>query len=177
MSRLLFVVSAMLVTLSCIAARGSNSPTGEVVLSRLSPPVYPPLARQAHISGDVELTVHVGSDGIVESVDFVSGNAMLTQASLDSARKTQFECRVCSEKTTPLPLTYRFEIAPRDPSKVCGSEGETPPPPTDVDMSKHLITVYAWELWTCDPVVQVRSVKIRSAKCLYLWKCGLRPED
>jgi TonB family protein len=180
MSRSLFLASAILVPLSCFAVSGSNSPASEVSLSKLSPPVYPRLAQQAHISGDVELTVHVRSDGTVESVDFVRGPAMLKQASLDSAQKTQFECSGSSEKTTPFPLTYRFKIAPRDPPKNCEAEGETPPPPTDVDVQKHLVTVYAWELWTCDPVVQVRSVRIHSAKCLlfvevWLSSCGLAP--
>jgi protein TonB len=42
-------------------------------------PTYPPLARQAGISGDVELKLEIRKDGSVQSATVVSGHPMLTQ--------------------------------------------------------------------------------------------------
>jgi TonB family protein len=122
MRRCLLMVSVIVVALSCAVpklsaqvASGSNPLKSEAVLSKLFPPVYPRLAQQARIMGDVELTVHARRDGSVESAEVVSGHPMLKQASLDSAQQSQFECRLCGEATTPYSLTYQFRITPRDP--------------------------------------------------------------
>jgi hypothetical protein len=52
----------------------SVAPEQQVVLSRLSSPMYPPLARQARISGDVDLVLRIRQDGIIESAEVVSGH-------------------------------------------------------------------------------------------------------
>jgi TonB family protein len=161
--------------LSAQVASGSKPPKSEVVLSKLFPPVYPRLAQQAQITGDVELALHVRRDGGVESAEVLSGHPMLKQAALDSAKQSQFECRLCGEASTPYSLTYQFRITPRDPPKDCSGTEVEVPPPAEVDISKHQVAVSAWQLWTCDPAVALH--RVRSAKCLYLWKCGHRAED
>ena len=62
--------------------------TSRVRLSKLSPPVYPPLARQAMIRGDVTVEVSLHPDGTVESVTPVDGQPRLVQAAVDSARQS-----------------------------------------------------------------------------------------
>lgn len=52
----------------------------EIVLTRLSPRSYPPLARQAAIAGDVKIQLRIRKDGSVASTEVVSGHAMLKQA-------------------------------------------------------------------------------------------------
>jgi hypothetical protein len=42
-------------------------PGGELVLTKLSPPTYPPLARQARLVGDLEICVEIGRDGGIET--------------------------------------------------------------------------------------------------------------
>src|SRR5438105_2607051 len=69
----------------------------EVVLAKLFQPIYPHLARQTRISGDVDLMLKVRPDGSVESATVVTGHPLLQQAALDSAQKSQFECRKCNE--------------------------------------------------------------------------------
>jgi hypothetical protein len=172
MSRWLLLVStvAIIVPGAVLVSAQVNSSKGEAILSKLSPPVYPPVARGAHISGDVELAIQIWRDGSVESAQFVSGNSLFVSSSMGSAKRSQFECRQCSDAVTLYPLTYQFRIAPRDPPKDCNGE-DSPPPPTSLDLSKHQVTVSVWEFWTCDPAVQLQ--KVRSAKCLYLWKCGV----
>lgn len=168
-SRLL-VVALLLVGGSCAQAAGKSHPTN-IVVTKLATPTYPPIARAARIEGDVTLRLVVRPDGSVESADVVSGHPMLKQAAWDSASRSQFACLQCGSRTT-YSLTYRFTVAPRDPPQDCDAVSEAPPPAPEIDLSKPLVTVYAWEMWTCDPSVSL--MRVRSAKCLYLWKCERR---
>ena len=74
----------------------TDTTQADVVLVKLAPPVYPPLARQARIMGDVKVLLTIRLDGTVESAELFSGHPMLKQAALDSAKKSQFECRGCT---------------------------------------------------------------------------------
>jgi TonB family protein len=53
-------------------------------------PVYPPIARAAHISGAVVVRLVVSGKGVVTSATPVSGPAMLFGASADAAKKWTF---------------------------------------------------------------------------------------
>jgi TonB family protein len=132
----------------CLCARVANAqgqganrtaPETGVVLAKLSPPAYPPFARQARITGDVRIRIGIRPDGSVVSEEVVSGHPMLKQAALDSAQKSIFECRGCSDATTEYSLTYTFGFQ---------DDGG------------------------CEGVVEVS--RVRSPKCLYLWRCGRR---
>lgn len=48
-------------------------PQTEIFLNTLARPIYPPLARQARIVGDVRIQLEIRSDGSVESAEVVSG--------------------------------------------------------------------------------------------------------
>jgi protein TonB len=48
------------------------------------PPVYPDVARQARISGTVELQVLINPTGHIQSAAVVSGHPLLRQAALDA---------------------------------------------------------------------------------------------
>ena len=50
-------------------------------------PVYPPIARQAHISGPVELTGVIGIDGRIRELQVVHGNQFLAEAALEAVRQ------------------------------------------------------------------------------------------
>jgi TonB family protein len=117
-----------------------------VVLNNLYFPVYPPLARQARITGDVTIQIYIQRDGKVESAEAVSGPPMLEQAALESAQKSTFECEGwssgvlvvgCRNAVAPFTLIYTFGI--RD------------------------------DLGGLD----CTSTRSRAKKCLYLWTCGL----
>ena len=60
-------------------------PNGTVV-SRVAP-VYPPIAKEAHVQGIVTLKVLIAKDGTVKEVSVVSGPAMLTQAAADAVKQ------------------------------------------------------------------------------------------
>lgn len=150
----------------------SDASQGKVVLTKLFEPTYPPLALQARIAGDVDLTLTVRRDGSVESAVFVSGHPMLKPAALDSAQRSQFECEACGETVTSYPLKYRFQITSRGYPKDCDYTEKQPP--AEIDIALHQITVSGWAMGICDPASRI--IKVRSAKCLYLWKCSTRYE-
>jgi TonB family protein len=146
----------------------------EVVLTKLSTPVYPPLARQAHITGDVVVQVSIAKDGSIESVELFDGHPMLAPAALDSAKQSTFVCQGC-ESTTSYLLTYTFGIAGGchfDPN----CEPSEPHAP-QVTQSEDKITLTVEPSCICDPVSKIIRIRVRAAKCLYLWRCGLQEAD
>jgi TonB family protein len=145
-------------------------PKTGVVLTSVSSPIYPPPARQARITGDVKIQVGIRKDGSVASAEVLSGHPMLRQAALASAQISTFECRQCSEALTPYSLTYTFEIhggCSLGPN--CQAVASRAP---EVTQLQNKITIAVEPMCTCDP--SVTRIKVRSAKCVYLWKCSFR---
>jgi hypothetical protein len=162
------------------ASRPDSRPAeGEIVLTELHGAAYPIGARNAAIQGQVQLNLRFRGDWTIESVDVVhADHTMLVEAAVGSARASHFECRHCVGTAQPeYSLTYEFQIAPSDPKQYCKNPDEQPPP--TLDASLHKVTVSANEVWTCDPSAVIRRThtRVRSARCLYLWKCGLRLES
>ncbi len=98
---------------SAQSTQSSDAIQGTVLLTKLFPPSYPPLAKQARIAGDVMVAVRVRPDGSVESASAVSGHAMLGPAAAQSATKSEFECHGCQE-VTPYSLVYTFAHASKE---------------------------------------------------------------
>lgn len=53
-------------------------------------PQYPPLARQIHREGTVELHAIIGTDGTIQSLQVVSGDALFVQSALDAVRQWRY---------------------------------------------------------------------------------------
>jgi TonB family protein len=81
-----------------------------VILEELSPPVYPPLARQARIRGDVVVKMGIRKDGSVASQQVIDGHPILKPAAIASIQKSRFVCSGCSEDVTSYSLTYTFSL-------------------------------------------------------------------
>jgi TonB family protein len=152
------------------AQSATSAPEVGVVLTKLSPPVYPPLARQARIAGDVVVQVSVRKDGSVESIELFSGHPMLARAALDSAKQSTFVCRGC-ESTTSYLLTYTFGIS-SDYARFGPNCEPLESHPPQVTQSEDKINLTAEPTVTCDPSTTIVNVRARAAKCLYMWKCG-----
>jgi TonB family protein len=158
-------------------AGNSHLPSDEITVVSLSPPVYPQAARIASIVGDVRIAVTLRPDGTVESVKPVSGHPVLMQAALDSARQTRFACGRCTETET-YEMLYSFKIV--DGDNCCDSINA----PATIDVTAQSsgsdgkrvteVVVKAQRVCLCDPAVKLTTKKVRSAKCLYLWKCTSR---
>jgi TonB family protein len=161
-----------------IAPTASHSavPKGSAVLVSLFDPVYPPLARQANITGKVSVTVTVDKDGTTAAV-VESGHPLLRQAALDSATQSHFECREWSAPLSYL-LVYTFE---QTSVGDCCSAFNVPPrveresPTTDAQGQPLThITIATGHVCLCDPSFTVTKERVRSLKCLYLWRCTFR---
>ena len=147
--------------------------TRSAVLLELSQPVYPSLARQANIYGDVSIAVAVHPDGKTD-VAFESGHQMLRQAAVDSAQKTRFECRGCDSVVT-YHLLYSFRLAR---GRDCCTSMSVPAQVAIEQQSgeqngqlRTQINITADEICLCDAATQLTK-RSRSLKCLYLWKCS-----
>lgn len=163
------IVFVLLCVREALAQAGATAEASQtVVLVKLSPLVYPPLARQAQISGEVKIQLAIRRDGHVESAVAMSGHAMLKQAALESAQKSQFECRECGEGGTAYWLTFAFELRG---DKDCCTAISRPP---DITRSLDRITISAPKACLCETTTAITKIKVRSLKCAYLWKCGSR---
>ena len=153
-----------------------TAPKESVVLVSLFKPVYPPLARQTNITGKVSVTVTVHQDGTTEVVA-ESGHPLLRQAALDSATRSHFECRECS-----VPLSYLLVYTFKQTSLGdCCSAFSVPPqveqelPTTDAQgQTLTHIAIATEQVCFCDPSFTVTQERVRSLKCLYLWRCTFR---
>lgn len=68
---------------------GGNVMTAKLI--HMVPPVYPPIAKMAEVSGTVLLHVIVGKDGSVTDVQVISGPALLTQAAIEAVKQWQYQ--------------------------------------------------------------------------------------
>jgi protein TonB len=53
-------------------------------------PLYPPLAKQAHIQGQVVLRAVIRRDGMIENLQVLSGHPMLAQAAMDAVKQWRY---------------------------------------------------------------------------------------
>ena len=67
----------------------SGVATGMLIDS--TPPVYPPLAKTAHVAGTVELHATISTNGRIKDLRAVSGPAMLRQAAVDAVRNWRYK--------------------------------------------------------------------------------------
>lgn len=57
-------------------------------------PLYPPLARQIHREGLVELHAIISTDGTIQSLQVVSGDALFLQSATDAVRQWRYRATV-----------------------------------------------------------------------------------
>jgi len=62
----------------------------EALLIERVEPQYPPLARQIHLQGTVEIRAIIAADGSIESAGIVSGNMMLAKSALEAVRRWRY---------------------------------------------------------------------------------------
>ena len=67
----------------------SGSEATDAVVSKVQPE-YPPMARQLRVQGVVELDATVAGSGVVDKVNIVSGNPMLTKPAAEALKKWKF---------------------------------------------------------------------------------------
>ena len=146
-------------------------PLQEAVIAKLAPLTYPPLARQTRTSGDVELKLEVRPDGSVASAVAIGGHPLLVPAALENAQKSQFACEHCGEEAHFFRLVYTFGLdQPTDENEKSQQLTNNPDHPNlRVTQSTGHVFVTDHTVCLCDPGPD--PIKVRSVKCLYLWKC------
>ena len=125
-----------------------EAPQAGVVLGKLLPPTYPPLARTARVIGDVQIQLSIRRDGSIESTSVVSGHPLLTQAALESAQKSTFDCHNCRADGNTYGLTYSFRL--RDDKAPCGK--------VEIDKEWHVRSLKCLYLWKCTVLRTFRTV-------------------
>jgi TonB family protein len=112
-------------------------------------PRYLPLARQAGISGEVDLRLTVNKAGKVVSVEVASarpdgwGKGFASMA-IEAAKKSEFACTSCAGDTFEHTVTYQFQFPPI-PKDTCTLQ--PPLPASTVDSVSH-VTVRP-SAWPC----------------------------
>jgi len=94
-------------------AQGSvpgNEVSARVIAANLvtkADPVYPPLARQAHVSGTVRFSATIGPDGHPQNIALVSGHPLLVQSAREAVQQCVFEPTLSNGPTT---VDVTFEL-------------------------------------------------------------------
>lgn len=102
-----------------VASKGPAAPAtplpvgGDVVQARLVSsvaPVYPQLAKNQHVSGDVRVDALIDADGRVTTMKIVSGPTLLHQAAMDSLKQWKYKPAALDGKPVPMHLTVTIQF-------------------------------------------------------------------
>ena len=75
------------------------------------PPVYPPIARAANVTGVVILEVRIGADGRVEEARVLRSIPLLDGAALDAVKQWEFTPTLMNGKPVPIIMTTTVNFA------------------------------------------------------------------
>ncbi len=103
----LVMVAAMCAGMAA-AQSGQDAGTNTSCVDRLEMPVYPPLAQQARISGDLTVTVAINADGTIHTALPAGAHRILSSAVENAVQASVFrkECRGKS-----VTLVFNFVVA------------------------------------------------------------------
>jgi len=68
-------------------------------------PIYPPIARSAHISGTVVLAATISKNGSIEGLHVLSGHPMLTQSALEAVKQWRYKPYLLNGEPTEVETT------------------------------------------------------------------------
>src|SRR5271170_6190432 len=80
-------------------------------------PIYPPIAKVAHISGTVVLHCIIAKDGTVKQVEYVSGPPLLLKSAMDAVRQWVYKPTLLNDKAVEVDTTVTvvFELGGTPP--------------------------------------------------------------
>ena len=73
-------------------------------------PVYPNLAKNQHVSGDVRVDALIDATGRVTTMKVISGPTLLQQAAMDALRQWKYQPAALDGKTVPMHLTVTLQF-------------------------------------------------------------------
>lgn len=74
------------------------------------PPVYPALAKNQHVSGDVRIDALIDATGHVTTMKIVSGPTLLHQAAMDALRQWKYQPASLNGSAVPMHLTVTIQF-------------------------------------------------------------------
>ncbi|HTR45986.1 MAG TPA: TonB family protein [Verrucomicrobiae bacterium] len=99
-------------------------------------PVYPQIAKAAHVSGTVVLHVIVAKDGSIEKVEYVSGPPLLQQAAMDAVQQWKYTPTLLNgepvEVDTTVQVVFTLGDAPAPDSQAGGQQAIDPQLKADI---------------------------------------------
>jgi len=84
----------------------------QALLTRKVVPVYPPLARQAHVQGEVVVDADISKDGAVETLRTLSGHPLLVPAAIDAVKQWHYKPYLLNGEPIPVEtqITVNFTL-------------------------------------------------------------------
>lgn len=104
---------------------GGNVQAAKLIRQPL--PVYPQIAKTAHISGTVVLHAIIAKDGTVQEVQYISGHPLLLRAATDAVKQWQYEPTLLSGEPVEVDTTISVVFT------LGGSAAAAGPAATDID--------------------------------------------
>jgi TonB family protein len=103
-------VSPLQGVLATVQPRGGEAKAPELLAS--SAPIYPTMARQAHVEGQVTIEAVIDTTGKLTNMTVVSGPPLLQQAAIDSLRTWKYQPGYLNEKPVPTKtsITVNFRL-------------------------------------------------------------------
>jgi periplasmic protein TonB len=74
------------------------------------PPVYPALAKNQHVSGNVQVDALIDATGRVTTMKIVSGPTLLQQAAMDALKQWKYQPATLDGKPVPMHLTVTLQF-------------------------------------------------------------------
>jgi TonB family protein len=93
-------------------------------------PVYPAVARQAHVSGTVVLHCIIGKDGSVQRLEYISGPPLLMKSAMDAVRQWTYKPTLLNGEAVEVDTTVSVIFALGGDSTNSTTDHTEPPPPT-----------------------------------------------
>lgn len=106
------LIAALTLSASPLISAEGFAVEDSVSVVRAVPPVYPPLARAADVSGEVIVEVMVDAQGAVTSANAALGNKLLNMAAEKAASKWRFNALDGKERERKVRLTFQFTLIP-----------------------------------------------------------------
>jgi len=107
------ILSCVILSVGLLAqeppVRVSEEEAKKAVLTRVNPE-YPPMAKQMHLAGKVQVDAYIDSDGNVDSVKIVNGNPLFTGAVTNAMKKWKFSPITANGKTVRAVAGFAFDF-------------------------------------------------------------------
>jgi protein TonB len=91
--------------------RISEDEAKKAVTSKVNPE-YPPMAKQMRLGGKVQVDAYIDTDGTVEKVQVISGNALLTSAAVSALKRWKFSPFTADGKAVRAVAGFTFSFTP-----------------------------------------------------------------